>query len=199
MSEPRGPAGRKRSTGAHRAIIEATLAMLREAGYHQFTVEGVAARAGVGKATVYRWWPSKASLVVEALSGQLGEPIQPTGDTEHDVRAMIASTFDLVGGLLGEVLIADMSRDALAGHQLADLLGPYRAAYGAILLGAAGRGDLPYNVDVSKVVDLIAGMALIGRLMHRPAGPDLIEDLTALVLAGPLPRLPPPRSSAPRS
>ena len=63
-------AGRPRSEEAHQAILDATLELLVEVGFSALTVEGVASRAGVGKATIYRRWASKLPLVVEAF-GQL--------------------------------------------------------------------------------------------------------------------------------
>ena len=189
MSEPRVQAGRKRSTDAHRAIIDATLATLGEVGFHQLTMEGVAARAGVAKATVYRWWPSKAFLVLEVVSGQLGEPLHPTGDTEHDVRAAVTVIVDMVSGIVGEVLLADVARDPEAGQQLEDLLGPYRAAHASVLLAAAGRGDLPYDVDAHKVLEWIGGVALYYKVMNRQPGAGLVDELTAWVLSGRIPRL----------
>ena len=189
MSAPPGRSGRKRSARAHRAVIDATVEMLREVGLQQLTIEGVAARAGVAKATVYRWWPTKAALAIEALSEQLGEPLQPTGDTEHDVRAMVHLLVESVGGLLGEVLIADLTRDPHAGAKINELFGVYRAAHGAILLSAAGRGDLPHDVDVTKVIDLICGMALFQRVMGRAPDEAIVDQLTDLVLNGKLPRI----------
>ena len=186
---PPSRSGRKRSARAHRAVIDATVELLREVGLQQLTIEGVAARAGVAKATVYRWWPTKAALAVETLGEQLGEPLQPTGDTKADVRAMVAVLVESVGGLLGEVLIADLSRDQEAGAQLQSMFGVYRAAHGAILLGAAGRGDLPHDVDVTKVIDLVCGMALFQRVMGRGPDDELIDQLTALILSGELPRI----------
>ncbi|MDT4946970.1 MAG: hypothetical protein QOH14_3703, partial [Pseudonocardiales bacterium] len=59
---------RRRNARSHAAIVDATNQLLIEVGYGQLTIEGVAARAGVGKATVYRWWPSKAALAIEAMS-----------------------------------------------------------------------------------------------------------------------------------
>ena len=190
MSEPRAQAGRKRRMGVHRAIMEATLATLSEVGYQHLTLEGIAARAGVSKATLYRWWSGKPALVVEAISEQLGEPLQATGNTQHDVRAMVERAFEMVDGLVGEVLIADLSKDPEAGRKLEELLGPHRAAQTAVLLSAAGRGDLPYDVDAGKVIDLVAGIVLVRRLMNRSRGPQLMDEMTALILAGPLPRLP---------
>lgn len=194
MATPQGHVGRKRSEGAHTAVIAAALATLRESGYQQLTMEGVAARAGVAKATVYRWWPTKASLAVEVLSGQLGEPLQPTGNSEHDVRAVVAVIVEMVDGLVGEVLMADVGRDSQAGVELENLLGPYRAAHSAILLAAAGRGDLPYDLDARKVLELVSGVALFRKVMNSAADPLIVDQLTTLILRGKLPRA----SDAPR-
>jgi AcrR family transcriptional regulator len=182
------PGGRRRSTHAHDAIIEAALVMLRELGYQQLTMEGVAARAGVAKATVYRWWPSKATLVLEAIRDHLGPPRQATGNTAKDIHDLVQGIIDVIGDLLGEVFIADLARDPDAARQLADLVGPYRAAYAATLLGAASRGDLPYDLDPTTVIDLISGIALFRKLMHRPLDATLTDQLTALILGGQLPR-----------
>ena len=64
--EPRGP-GRPRSEKARKAVIQSTLTLLKRVGFNELTIEAVAARAGVGKATVYRWWPNKAELVIAAF------------------------------------------------------------------------------------------------------------------------------------
>ena len=188
MSEPRVQAGRKRSPDAHKAIIEATLATLSEVGFHQLTIEGVAARAGVAKATVYRWWPSKAFLVLEVVSGQLGEPMQPSGNSQQDVREVVRIIVEMLSGMVGEVLLADVARDAAAGQQLEDLLGPYKAAHASVLLAAAGRGDLPYDVDARKVLEWIGGVALYYKVMNRKPDATLIDELTALLLTGRIPR-----------
>ncbi len=65
-SERAGERGRRRSERSHAAIVAATQELLVERGYRELTIEGVAARAGVGKQTIYRWWPSRAALVLEA-------------------------------------------------------------------------------------------------------------------------------------
>src|SRR5262245_26538029 len=89
--------GRRRSHQAHDAILNATIELLREVGYSRLTVQGVAARAGVGKTTVYRWWATKPSLVIEALDRNLSvPPLQPSDDPRADIRALvqrIADTF----------------------------------------------------------------------------------------------------------
>src|SRR6478609_6813817 len=88
---------RRRSIRSHRAILSATNQLLAEVGYSALTIEGVAARAGVGKATVYRWWPSKGALTIEALVVNGSAP--PTQDTA-DLRADLIDAVDRVITLL---------------------------------------------------------------------------------------------------
>src|SRR5215510_9682095 len=90
-SAPGASAGRPRSEEAHRAILEATLALLIEVGYSGLTVEGVAQRAGVGKATIYRRWPSKLPLVIEAFRQLPGLEEADTGDLASGVEHMLRS------------------------------------------------------------------------------------------------------------
>src|SRR5258708_24384544 len=72
---PRGT-GRHRSEKARKAVIRSTLALLKRVGFNELTIESVAARAGVGKATVYRWWPNKAELVIACFVSAVGEELR---------------------------------------------------------------------------------------------------------------------------
>ncbi|MFD3570518.1 TetR/AcrR family transcriptional regulator, partial [Streptomyces sp. NPDC058667] len=67
MPEPKAPDASRRSERSRRAIFDAALALVTETGYAKTTIEGIAARAGVGKQTIYRWWPSKAAVLLDAF------------------------------------------------------------------------------------------------------------------------------------
>lgn len=192
--------GRRRSSDAHEAILDATVEILREIGYTRLTVEGVAARAHVGKTTVYRWWPTKSSLVIEAINLRLDfPPPQPTGNSRADIRAVIQRMADTFGRPpLGEVLPAlaiDLTRDPHAAEQLTLMLSPRRAANAAVLHSAARRGDLPPDVDAYALLDTIAGAILFRALMRRGPTSTLVDQLTDLILDGRLPRSPAPHDS----
>src|SRR5215217_7717783 len=88
--------GRPRSEEAHGAILDAAVALIRELGYDAVTMDGIAARAGVGKATVYRRWKGKETLVVEAVGRIVAAMSVPdTGDTRADLLAMMRGTLRL--------------------------------------------------------------------------------------------------------
>ena len=98
-------AGRPRSDEAHKAILDATLALLADVGFSALKVEGVASRAGVGKATIYRRWRSKLPLVVEAFSLLPALEEVDTGDLVSDLKKMLRNYFELFNSTpLGTVL-----------------------------------------------------------------------------------------------
>src|SRR3979411_3401661 len=92
--------GRRRSEVSRKAILDATYELLKTVGFHQMSIEGVAARAGVGKATIYRWWNSKGVLAVEAFMEAVAPSIafRETGSARADMErqmkilVLIAST-----------------------------------------------------------------------------------------------------------
>ena len=116
--DPPRERGRRRSEHSHRAIVEATQALLVEQGYPALTIEGVATRAGVGKQTIYRWWPSRAALALEAYlagSDDLRSPPE-SGSTADEVRALlgwlVAVLAQPIGGRVLAGLVADLTHDS---------------------------------------------------------------------------------------
>ena len=94
------PNATRRSQPARRAILAAALDQVAEVGYAQLSIEGIAAAAGVGKQTIYRWWPSKGAVLLDSLlalsEGQDGEvmALPDTGDLEADLKLVLRATVD---------------------------------------------------------------------------------------------------------
>jgi AcrR family transcriptional regulator len=169
--------GRPRSERARTAVLLAVIALLDEVGYPHLTVEAVAARAGVGRTTVYRWWPTKAALVIEALAAT-------TPRAEIGISA--DSRADLCGPRRAETLpalAAEGRRDPDTAERLADLLGPRRAADAAVLLAAAARGDIPHDADVPLLLDVALGTLLWRRLRGEEPTDAVLDALAALLVA----------------
>ena len=164
--EPRR-VGRPRSAAADQAIWDATFELLAEAGYANLTMVGVAERAGVSTATLYRRWSSKVELVVDVLQARAEErPVPDTGSLAGDCRALVDgfiesltdNTGPIMSGLVGEIGRNPELAEALRVH----LIAPRRAAFVHMLDRAAGRGELRPDLDHNLVIDL-----LIGPVYHR--------------------------------
>jgi AcrR family transcriptional regulator len=136
------PDPQRRSLRSQEAIMDATIDLLTTVGYHRLTIEAVASQAGVGKSTVYRWWPTKVRLAVEALATRVEmKPVETTGDLRADVRALVQSAVHVfTKSDLGRALpdmASDLEEDEEARARLTAWLGPARAGNLSILFGAA--------------------------------------------------------------
>ncbi|MGH9064507.1 MAG: TetR/AcrR family transcriptional regulator [Acidimicrobiales bacterium] len=185
----------RRRPEIQQAIIIATWDLLASVGYHDLTIEGVAARAEVGKATIYRRWPSKGALVGEAIATHLAIGPEPdTGTSRGDLCASIQSTVDNYSGTIAGVvipaLVADLVHDPELLHAFQDrFLRPRRDASRRILERAIARGDLPADADIGLLLDIWAGAVFYRVLISQePITPDLASRLTDLLLDGSPPR-----------
>lgn len=190
---------RRRNARTHQAILDATTQLLTDVGYTALTIEGIAAHAGVGKATVYRWWPTKGALVIEALSAGLATPPPTeTGDLRQDlltaIRRVVHTFARSPEGAVIPALAADVIRDpALAEQFRAQIIRPRRSAVVDLLRRAAGRGELPPNVDTELLLDVYAGAVFYRVLVSgEPVTDNLAEQLVSLLLDGKTPVKPDP-------
>jgi AcrR family transcriptional regulator len=162
--------GRPRSPEAHAAIVRAALELALEGGLRGLSMEAIAARAGVGKATIYRRWKSKEALFVEAVQQMARTPeIPDTGTVRGDLEAVVAATIGRMARDAFRIiprLLADAADDPrlLAAMQEA-LLTPRRAALGEILRRGVARGELRADLDVELVTQIVFGTTVASVLM----------------------------------
>lgn len=185
--------GRPRSQAAHAAILQAATDLLVEAGYAKLTMDGVASRAGVSKATLYRWWSGKAELVIEILLKEITpEDVPDVGDTRAELRTQL----QLVAGMDQESnpALAEAAWALLAdpeGHKavLEHFLSHRRNLGRDLVRRAAQRGDLPADVDDDFLIDTWSGFLFYRSLFwQQPIHEHDIERLIELVLDGRPPR-----------
>jgi AcrR family transcriptional regulator len=190
----RGPTrrpGRPRSAQAHTAILDAAVALFVEEGFEGMGVEAVAARAGAGKATIYRRWPSKEDLVIDAIAGVLAEaPATDTGEVREDLVQLARELHGLMGSSTTGGVFPRMAAEVARGSRLGRLygervIGPRRAALARALHCGIARGELPVGTDVELAIDLLVGGFLLRRLTGRlrPSDPTP-EHAVDVVLAG---------------
>ena len=160
---PRRTPGRPRSEASHQAIIRATLELLLETGYRSLTMEGVRARAGVGKATIYRRWSSKEELVRDAIVVMHDDVEAPdTGSLRGDYEGMATRVLSAAhrsgAATLMPRLLGDVANDPeLRAIFYENLVEPRRAQMRTILARAVARGEIRDDVDVELMIDLFAG------------------------------------------
>jgi AcrR family transcriptional regulator len=189
---PKTTAGRPRSAASRSAILKAAYQILREAGFAGFTVEGVAARAGAGKATIYRWWQTKGTLAIEAFLVALAPRMDATHDTVSaitDLRTQVHHAAGVYRGRTGQLLrelIALGQEDSATSKVLrTDFVEPRRQAALRLLQRALQAGELPAGTDIDVLADALWG-PIFHRLLvsHMPIDRSFIEKLLDLVLGG---------------
>jgi AcrR family transcriptional regulator len=167
--------GRPRSEKARRAILQAAADLLLAQGGGQVSMDAVADRAGVSKATIYRWWPSKERLTLEALTewASAGSPPRDTGSLSGDLLALVRPWVHDIGcGQFGRV-IASLISEAQSNANFAaayhdHYLEPRRRPMQAAFVRAIARGEARPDLDIDAALDLVYG-ALYHRLLQRNA------------------------------
>ena len=192
MSVGVGVRGRPRSERARTAILEAAGELMLAGGLRAATVDGIAARAGVSKATVYRWWPSRGAVALDGFLHQVEDTIQvPDGASTHDalvhqLRALVGLLRDTPSGPLLRALTAQVESDPEVAAALRDQwLAPRRAATVAILERAVADGELRADADISVALDqLFAPVYQRLHYGHEPLTDDLPELLVTQLMRG---------------
>ncbi|SDT79944.1 TetR/AcrR family transcriptional regulator [Actinoplanes derwentensis] len=186
MPKPPDPA--RRSERSRKAVLDAALTLLGETGYTGLTIEAVAARAGVGKQTIYRWWRGRGEIVLDALADQLGaagpQALPNTGDLDADLRAVVRATVaELADPKLSEITRA-LTVESLTSENFADqvrdrILRPQLDTIKERLCGHV-RAD----VDLDQAVELFVG-PMYHRWMLRtgPLTDEYADGIVDLALA----------------
>jgi AcrR family transcriptional regulator len=185
-----GRPGRPRSPVCDQAIVDAALAVFADDGYDGFTIEAVATRAGVGKGTVYRRYPGKAELIVEAASRLTNSdlPDADTGTLPADLTLIAHHLVHLltrtVAGRCVPQLVAALPRSRALAREYRRFLAERRALTLGAVERAVARGDVPAETDPQVVADLLAGPIFYRHLVSRAPLDDAYADqVVAAVVA----------------
>lgn len=185
--------GRPRSESAREAILTAAAELLLEHGLDAVSMDALAERAGVSKATIYRWWPTKEALALDALYTAWAGPelaAPDTGSLRGDLLALLRPWVRRVKArpyarVLGSFIAKAHSDPAFAAEYLARVVSPRRHIARLIFERAADRGELAPNVRVEVALDLIYG-AIYHRLLHghEPLTDRFLIEAVDMVLNG---------------
>jgi len=184
---PRRPhTGRRRNDAAQLAILDATFRLLSDPGTEALTIDAIAAEAGVGRQTIYRWWPSKGAVVAEALArhAQVVVPERDTGSFTADLAAFLIDSF---AGLENEgyadrlrQIVAEAQHDEHVARMLADFTAVRRAALRSLLERGRAAGELRAGADLDMLVDMAYGVLYYRLLVgHAPLDETAARSLAA--------------------
>lgn len=187
--------GRPRDARAGQAIIEATQQLLGDVGYDALSIEGVAERAGVGKATIYRRWGGKEVLVMAAVEALYEHvELRDTGDLRADLQFLVRGahrvfTGTAAGAVLPQLISHVVGRTPLGQAYMDTVMGPRLQAAHDLIERARARGELRVDLDVAVAVSGLVGPLMFWVLtgMIAEQGPDLPDRIVHQALAGMLP------------
>ncbi|MGD0443894.1 MAG: TetR/AcrR family transcriptional regulator [Edaphobacter sp.] len=183
--------GRQRSEESEEAILTATLHLLKEKPLRDIAIEEIARKAGVGKATIYKWWPSKAYVALDAFLRTMNRmvPTPDTGTGEEDFKVQLHSLITFYNSPTGRIFSQFLAEGQI-DREFASLfrerfLKPRREAVGVIFDRAVKRGEIDPSVDRELGLDLIYGPAIF-RLMagHSPLDPEAAEAMISTLFRG---------------
>lgn len=182
---------RRATAEAHSAILNAMYELLQERSVRDVTMEAVAKKAGVGKPTLYKWWPTKAGLVMAVLQERVVNGLEPPtlGTAEATIRSTVRGLIGAFNGFFGKVmadLIAEGQSEPAVLQKLYDRhIGPRRAETVAAVERSKATGEFVADTDPEVVIDTIFG-AIYYRLLLRsaPLTEEFGEQVVDQVLRG---------------
>lgn len=187
------PPGRPRSEEAHRAILDAALELFLEQGLEGMSIEGVAAKAGVGKTTIYRRWESKEDLIVAAIDEVIFDvEATDTGSLRDDLIGMAVKVQTAFASPRARQMFARMVPHVVADTPLGRahherIIGPRFARLEGIIARAIERGEMRGDVNPETIRALVVGPVLVWMLMHQLTEKGIeqrAEDLVDSILPG---------------
>src|SRR5262245_39855253 len=190
MDEPKRR-GRQRSTVAETAVLKAAMELLEGRRLSAVTAEDIANKAGVSKATLYKWWPNKNRIALDAFLAQMAEdvPIPDTGSARHDFLKQLKNAIRFYtsprGRMLSQFIAEGRSDPELLKAFQERFQEPRRKAVQAMWERGVARGELRADIDAGTVIDLLFG-PIVYRLMteHGPLNDAAAETLVEAVFSG---------------
>ncbi len=183
--------GRPRSEASREAILAAASALLDEVGCAALTIEGIAARAGAGKRTIYRWWPTKGAIVIEAFLASISPDIvfRTTASARADLKRQLRSVVRTYNGKDGrtvrDLIALGQSDTAMLKDFVDGYIEPRRRLARTVLDRARANGEINQTADLDEVIDGLYG-PIFTRLLfrHAPLTENFIERHVEIVLNG---------------
>lgn len=189
--QPRSRPGRPRSQESRAAVLRATSDLLHEVGLRAMTTEGIASRSGASKATIYKWWPNKYAVAIDAFLSEItAESRDPdTGSARDDLTALVRGLLRFYTGPSGRIfaqLVGEAQADPLVREELrSHLVESRRELFRIIWNRGVIRGEFRADVDPDAAIDVVIGPALYRLMMgHAPLTDAAADELVDVAIRG---------------
>lgn len=174
--------GRPRSLATQEAVLAASLELTQRVGYAKLTMEGIAAAAGVGKQTIYRWWPSKAAIVLEAFTRDASSTVSVklTGNRQTDLAAFLTAVFRRMNGPSG-IIFRSLLSEALTSPEFSAELYSHYLATRVDALATILQQETTHSIsadDISQTIELIYGAIWYRLIARKPLTPGVASRLS---------------------
>lgn len=173
----------RRNSSTHDAILDAAARLVRRRGYNGVTIEAIAAAAGAGKQTIYRWWPSKAALYLELYIGLAAaqQLTFDTGSVAGDLRFLLRRLFRIYAATPARAILAGLIAETQSDRRvaralIAELVRGRRHLIRRILKRGQARGEIRGNADIDFAVDTISGAVWFRLLLGHAALDNRFAD-----------------------
>ncbi len=190
--QPSSPDPARRNERSRRAILAAAITLISELGYDHVSIEAIAKRAGVGKQTIYRWWPSKGAVALEALDDSLATVVdfQDSDDLVEDLRRHMQGVTQLLSStqiapVMQGLIAAAQSDPALSRAHLEKVISPAITFWHARIVRAQRSGELRPDADPDALIEMLFGAMYLRLLLHtRPPAPEQIDAALDIAFKG---------------
>ena len=184
--------GRPRSQAAEEAVVRAACELMDEMKLKDITAEAIAKRAGVSKATLYKWWPNKTHILVDAVLSRISTTVQipDTGSTFDDFCLLLRGFVDFHTKTAFGATVTQIFAEGLMDSDILQLytdryVMPRREQLKQIWTRGVARGDIRADTDADLVLDMLYGPAIYRYLQkHAPINPDIAVDMVGLAFFG---------------
>ena len=187
-----GPRADRRNSSTHDAILDAAQRLVRRRGYNRVTIEAIAAAAGAGKQTIYRWWPSKAALYLELYEGLVAEDKLrfDTGSVAGDLRFLLRRLFRILAATPARAILAGLIAETQSDPRvskalIAHLVRGRRHLIRVVFERGQARGEIRGSADIDFAVDTISGSVWFRLLLgHQALDNRFADKLVAQIRHG---------------
>jgi AcrR family transcriptional regulator len=181
-------AGRPRSESSRRAILESTRRLLTHVSVQKLSIEAIARKAGVGKTTIYRWWPNKSAVVMEAIFSQpaFNNIMQTPRNADEGVRAQIDKLCRQLGAKNGRT-VAEIIGEAQSEPEalkifIDNFLQDRYNTLSSYIEGGKQTGEFDQNIDTDSAIDVILGPIFFRLISGQELDDGFISDMTEMLL-----------------